>query len=314
MILLFLALVQINLYSNKNTYLLGEDIWIRWEFVNTGNRSGYIEECNEFWILNYGYYEIEIIKGEEYFPIRKYFKMWDEEGKLVPQHEFGSPSVTYDGLKAMTIPKIVKIEAGDTIKSKPVNLIGAFGTLSFKGSLFGFPGYHIKPGYYKLTFSHRTKERGKIKTIWSDTINITIRVPVGKETKAFNLYKNLRIEGRYIKSSNPSVFIYADSIIRKHPTSAYIGSAMNSLSLFLFFKQEVGEVDNEFRQALRKTLNYIIKNIKEFSDDYIILDHTLWVIMRGESILGTSEERIREILLELNVPLDNHTEEHIGEF
>ena len=75
MILLFLALVQINLYSNKNTYLLGEDIWIRWEFANTGNRSGNIEKCNEFWILNYGYYEIEIIEGEEYFPIRKYFKM-----------------------------------------------------------------------------------------------------------------------------------------------------------------------------------------------------------------------------------------------
>ena len=306
MFLIFiLSTVEINLYSYKNTYLLGEDIWIWWEIVNLGESIEYYEKGSEFRILNFGFYERGTDSSILHF---NHFKMWDVNGVKVHQGGRGIKGSVISKSDKYKIPKpqMLEIEPRDTVKFYEVNLIGVFGELNFEGGLLFNGWQYIKPGEYYLSLIYRVKEENQYSRIWSDTLHFFIVEPTGNEKQAWELYKAHRRETDVHSGDKVKAIKYIFDILRNHPESNYIGSALNHLTL-LFRRSLLGEEREEFIILSRELLDFLEDNIKEYKGR--TLKSALWCISYGEIMLLTSADFVRDFIEKKNIPLDDEMKE-----
>ncbi len=288
-ILLILSTIEINLHSNKDTYLLGEDILIRWEIINTGMSKGYYEKGGEYGLL-----------------LSDHSKMWDINGNEVPHSRIsGTTSVRKEELYKISM---FEIEPGYTIKYKEVNLIGDFGNLHF--AEHGIGNNFIKPDEYFFSIFYWIKENNSYQKVYSDSLHFFIIDPYGEEKLAWEIYREYKREDILAENEEKQIG-YAVYILKRYPKSIYIESLLNNLtSVFRIYKREECKGDVErMRGKTRELLNYMEENIDKFSDK--TLKNALWCIIKGESMLGTSQEEVKKIIIQMNVPLDNEMKEFL---
>jgi hypothetical protein len=283
MFLIFiLSSIEINLYSYKDTYLLGEDIWIWWEIVNMGESLSFYQKSGVF---------------------SKLFndaKIWDVNGREIPGYIISGTSAERKRGKGKF--PMLEIKPGDTIRFREVNLIGISGTLRF--SKKGIANLYIKPGEYFFTLFYWTRENGFYHKVWADTISFYIVEPSGPEKPAWNLYKTykqLSILGNEIEKQVDLGL----NIMQNYPESNYIGSLLKDLAMSFGilrreeFKNDVKKIESTTRQFLV----YLKENIYKLSDKRI--KNTLWCIIQGELMLGSSKDEIKNLIIQMNIPVDN---------
>lgn len=305
-ILLIISLIEINIYSNKDTYLLGEDIWIWWEIVNTGESVGYYEKGSEFRILHFGFYERGTDSSILHF---NHFKMWDVNSVKVHQGGSGIKGSVISKSDKYKIPKpqMLEIEPRDTVKFYEVNLIGVFGDLNFEGGLLFMGRQYIKTGEYFLSLLYRIKEDSLYKKVWSDTLHFFIVEPTGNEKQAWELYKAHRRETDVRSGDKVKAIKYVFDILKNYPESNYIGSALNHLTL-LFRRSLLSEEREEFIILSRELLDFLEDNIKEYKGR--TFKSALWCISYGEIMLLTSADFVRDFIEKKNIPLDDEMKEY----
>ncbi|MBA7614401.1 hypothetical protein ES703_21665 [subsurface metagenome] len=287
MFLIFiLSTVEINLYSYKDTYLLGEDIWIWWEIVNTGKSIGYYQKSTEVSKL----YSNDV-------------KMWDINCRKVPHSMIKGIGIIKKG-KKYKIP-VLEIETEDTVRFKEKNLIGKFGTLHFEGR--GFSRNYIKTGEYFFSIFYWSKENDSYFKVWSDTLHLFIIEPSGKEKDVWDLYQLSRCENSKFGDKLKSVE-YAFEILRNYPKSNYVGSTLNNLNSLFHPYVEIEEGERErFNAITRELLDYVEGNIRNYSGR--TLKSALWCITFGEFKIGNSADKVREFIEKNNIPLDDKMKE-----
>lgn len=290
MILLFITVIQINLYTNKDSYLVGEDIWVGWEIINRG-------ESQDYYMRG----------GKEWFMLSGYVKVWDKYDEEIPHV---SISVLGSNGKRGKSIATKKINSCDTIKIEDVNIIGSFGKGRFGG------GRYIKSGEYSISFYLPTGKSSE-RIVWSDTISFIVTEPEGKDKEAWDLYKKYRFETYQAleKKDEERRIKCALKIVKLYPNSAYTNTIINQIrhSFHLYrtqsyFKENI----EEMRGKTRELLNYIKQNIDKFSKNERTLQNTLWCIIDGELMLGTSKEYIKEQILQLDISLNKEIKEFFG--
>lgn len=275
-LLLILSTLSINLYSNKDIYLVGEDILVKWEIVNKGNSLDYFEE------------------GGGAPKLTNDGKLWDVTGRVVEHNKIMFMSFGKAPLK--------KIEPGDTVKYKEVNLIGIFGSLGFADN--GFLNRYIKTGEYFLSLFYITGSNRSQK-VYSDTLHFFVIEPSGEEKIVWDLYKEFK---RYYNlAKGKEMVTYAIEILRKYPTSDYIESLFRTLSVefSVLKRKEFIEKRKEMSEITRELLNYIETNVDKFSDNHSTLKEALWCITYGELMLGISLKEVDNLIKQLDVFVDN---------
>lgn len=281
-ILLIISLIEINIYSNKDTYLLGEDILVWWEIVIEGNSLDYFEESGDApKLTNDG-------------------KLWDINGREVEHNQIML-------MRAGQVP-LKEIEPGDTFKYKEVNLIGIFGSLGFAEN--GFLNRYIKLGEYFLSLFYITGSNRSQK-VYSDTLHFFVIEPSGEEKIVWDLYKEFK---RYYNLAKGKEMVkYAIEILRKYPTSDYIESLFRTLSVefSVLKRKEFIEKRKEMSEITRELLNYIETNVDKFSENHSTLKEALWCITYGELMLGISQDKVKNLIIQMNIPVDNEIKEFL---
>jgi hypothetical protein len=306
MFLIFiLSTIEINLYSHKDIYLLGEDIWIWWEIVNKGDSVGYYEKGSEFRILNFGFYERGADSSILHF---NHFNMWDVNGVEVHQSGLNIKGavISKGGKYKIPKPEMLEIEPRDTVKFYEVNLIGVFGEINFEGGLLFMGRQYIKPDEYFLSLLYRIKDDSLYIKVLSDTLHFIIMEPTGEEKQAWELYKAHRRETDVRSGDKVKAVKYVFDILINYPESNYIGSALNHLTL-LFRGSILREEREEFIILSRELLDFLEDNIKEYKGR--TLKSALWCITYGEIMLLSPADYVRDFIEKNNIPLDEEMQE-----
>lgn len=292
MFLIFiLSTIEINLYSYKDTYFLGEDIWIWWEIVNKGEGTAYYEKINLSSSFNWGH-----------------FKLWDINGRELKGGFAikGAIATTRSKKQKVYRPQMLEIKPSDTLRFNETNLIGPFGTLRFGGGGLELNNY-IRPGEYLFSLFYWSKQNNSYFKIWSDTLHFFIKEPTGRESLAWDLYKLSRFEKSFYGNKIKSVE-YAFEILRNYPKSNYIGSTLNNLKSLFHPYVEIEEGERErFNAITRELLDYVEENIRNYSGR--TLKSALWCITFGEFKIGNSADKVREFIEKNNIPLDDKMKE-----
>ncbi|MCK4225736.1 hypothetical protein KAX29_02465 [candidate division WOR-3 bacterium] len=278
--LLILSTIEMNLYCNKDTYFIGEDILIRWEIVNVGKSVDYYGIGGVYGIL-----------------LSKRTKLWDVNGREVYHGIIEGTRIGGKGGKHKM--PMNEIAPGDTVRFEEVNLIGNFGSLGFAKR--GFANRYIKPGEYFFSLLYRTGI--------SDTLHFFIIEPSGKEKCAWHLYKECKRE--YNRAKGKEMVQYAFDILKKYPESNYVESLMRNLRIVFKVWGKYEEVRERMANITRQLLNYLEGNIEQFSNRDRTLKEALWCITYGELMLGDSREEVKNLIINMNVPLDNEIKDFL---
>jgi len=288
MILLVLfSIIDINIYSNKDTYLLGESIIVWWEIVNTGNSVDYYQgsaiSATNILMTEGEHLEFHDSTGRE-IPGDKI------SGTLVTQGEGGIPKVQMD-----------EIKPDDTVKSSEENLIGIFGSLKF--TKIGIGNKYIKPGEYFLYFYiYGAADRSE--KIFSDTLHFFIKKMSGEEKEAWKLYENYMVEDIYSVRENKQM-AYALEILKKYPESVYTESLLRSLRVVFdaYNSSSMKEGRDRMQNEARKIVDYLEGNSAKFQGKERILKEAVNCITHGELMLGTPKEEVKNKVLQMKLPV-----------
>lgn len=299
-LLLLLSVIDINIYSNKDTYLLGESVIVWWEIVNTGDSVDYYESGTSN--------ATSILMGEG-----EHLQFHDATGREVPGDKISGISIaTGEG----GIPKVrmEEIEPGDTVKSSEKDLIGFFGALRFS-EYGGLLNKCIKPGEYFLSFYVYGKA-DRSEKIYSDTLHFFVKEPAGKEKEAWQVYKDYMVED-IGSARQDKQMTYALELLKKYPESVYTESLLSILGIVFsaYNSPSMKEGRDRMQNEARQLVDYLKKNfgkIKELRGDKSterIEKDALWSIIHGEEMLGTPKEEVKNIVNKLNAPLDAEMQE-----
>ncbi len=276
-LLLLVSQFEINLYVNKDTFLLGEDILVRWEIVNTGKKIEYFERNAELIKLtNDG-----ILKNSE--------------GREVPHAKMSGIQIVTDS----TFP-VDTIMPGDTVKFNEVNLIGIFGSLGFATA--GFLNKYISPGkYYLSLFYYKGKDWSQ--KIYSDTLFLVVVEPTGKEKEAWLLYK--KFKAAWNRINDEKTIEYGNQLLTKFPQSIYIAGTLEFLDAAFssINKNEPAEKIKKIEPFARKLLSYLESNVDKIRGNERALKQAANCITSGEIMLGTPKEEVKQKILKMNVPV-----------
>lgn len=290
--LLILSIIEVNLYSNKSTYLIGEDILVRWEIINKGTKVDY-----------YG------ITGN--IKYSRHFQFLDLTGKQVWRYTIRGTFVSKGNKRERKCKATMhKIESGDTVKSRETNLTGTFGSGRF--SERGIASYYVIAGEY-IMYIFFYEDKNCSSKIYSDTLRITVKEPHGEERDAWQLYKAYKREDILAKEEDKQIK-YALELLQKYPNSVYIESLVRNLGLvFGVYKRPGYEEDREMmRNEARALINYLKRNIEKMERDKEILKDALWCIINGELMLGTPKEQVKSQITKMNVPLNKEIKEFLS--
>jgi hypothetical protein len=303
-IILIISLIEINIYSNKDTYLLGEDILVWWEIVNRGKEVDYIK-----------------LKGSA-LKLLNDCKIWDINGNKVEHMRISDvKGVIIDRDNKIKDNKSAsgrEIEPGDTIfgvsKSnlfRDMNLIGFFGSLHFGGIATSY----IESGEYFYCMFYWTGKDASNK-VWSDTLHFFIIEPTGVEKEAFNLYKEFR---KYKLNDGNALVQYALNFLEKYPESIYVSSLFRNLSIYLSVisgMKGYEDIKENMYISTVKFVNYLKKNIDKFIIEERKWKGVLICIMYSKLILGVSKEEakkeINNLITNLKLPIDDDIKEFFG--
>ena len=170
MFILFLSIVKMHIYSDKTTYLVGENIYLGCEITNTGSDVAFVEKF---------LFSRKLLSEDA--------EMWDTDGRKVSHNILIGTPFRIAGKKYNKATKM--LEPGKSIRFKELSIIGNYGTALFCKS--GFYNKYIPSGEYFFSIQYWVKERGRLKKVSSDTLHIHIQKPTGEEKR----------HGRYTKSS-----------------------------------------------------------------------------------------------------------------
>lgn len=201
-----------------------------------------------------------------------------------------------------------RIEPGDTVKYREVNLIGIFGSLGFAEN--GFLNRYIKTGEYFLSLFYIAGSNRSQK-VYSDTLHFFVVEPSGEEKIVWDLYKEFK---RYYNLAKGKEMVkYAIEILRKYPTSDYIESLFRTLSVefSVLKRKEFIEKRKEMSEITRELLNYIETNVDKFCENHSTLKEALWCITYGELMLGISQDKVKNLIIQMNIPVDNEIKEFL---
>jgi len=297
-LLLILSVIDINIYSNKDTYLLGESIIVWWEVVNTGDSVDYYQA----WVERTGF----LSEGD-------HLRFHDVTGRKVPGYTISGISITTDE-EGMPKARMHKIKPGDTVRSNEKNLTGLFGSLKFT-RLGGILNKYIKPGEYFLSFYiYGTADRSK--KIYSDTLHFFIKEPTGKENEAWKLYKDYMIED-ILSARQDKQMAYALELLKKYPESVYTESLLRILGIVfrVYNSPSTKEGRDRMQNEARQVVDYIkgnfgkIKKLRGDKNTKRIEKNAMWSIIHGEEMLGTPKEEVKNIVNKLNTPIDKEMQE-----
>lgn len=283
-VLLLLSIIEINLHCNKDTFLLGEDILVNWEIINTGTRTEYIE------------------KGLTADKFLNDCRIWDSNGREVPVAGFTLMKSTYK------IPR-QKIEPGDTIHGvrtsglleENMNMIGFIGALHFRKAIFMS---YIKPGNYYYTLFYWYGD-GMDKKIWSDTLDFTVIQPTGQEREPWNYFMKFRSRIKLTTKIE-----YALKMLKKYGQSDYISSMLRYLSLGLsnIARKKHKGLSNEKLINIEKFATYIRNNVEHFSNNEYNLKGAIECLFQSKLILGCSKQEAKEdiniVIEQKKIPVD----------
>lgn len=276
-LLLIVSQLEINLYANKDTFLLGEDILIRWEMLNNGKEIEYYER------------NAELIKLTNDGILR------DSDGREVPHAMMSGMQLLTDS----TLP-VDTIKPGDTVKFKEANLIGLFGSLGFAAA--GFLNKYISPGeYYLSLFYYKGKDWSK--KIYSDTLHFVVVEPAGVEKEAWLLYKEFK--AAWNRLEDEKMVEYGYQLLTKFPQSVYIAGTLEFLdaAFYSMKKNEPPEKREKIAPSLRKLLNYLESDIDKLRSSERALKQATNCIASGEIMLGTPKEEVKNKVLQMKLPV-----------
>ena len=275
LLLLLVSQLEINLYANKDTFLLGEDIFVRWEIVNNGKKVGYYE------------------RSAEHIKLTNDAFLWDFEGREVPHGVMSGSNITVGS----TLP-IDTIRPGDTVKFREQNLIGVFGSLRFAG--MGFANKYLKPGNYFLSlFYYKGKDWSE--KIYSDTLLFSVVEPAGLEKAAWELYKEFKAEQYRMRDDKVVEFGY--KLLKEYSKSEYIEGTINDLSSSYRVLIKYEDSREKMAPTTRKINDYLEQNVEKFRGEERVLNETINCITHGELMLGTPKEEVRKKILKMNIPV-----------
>ena len=296
MFFLFLSIVKMHIYSDKTTYLVGENIYVGCEITNTGSDVAYVED----------FLFIPKLLSEDAI-------MWDTDGRKVPHNILIGTPFRIAGKKCNKATKM--LEPGKSIRFKELSIIGNYGSALFCKS--GFYNKYIPSGEYFFSIQYWVKERGRLKKVSSDTLHIHIQKPTGEEKKAWEIYKKFRERKGAWKIKDMKDMIYlSKKLIKEYPESAFLDELFYYLHHFTFVENwesknpEMKREINEIREERRELLNLIKENIKKYKGR--TQREALWAIIHGEMALGTSVEEIKSFVINSGVPLDREIKDYFG--
>ena len=284
-LLLLFSVIDINIYSNKDAYLLGESIIVWWEIVNTGDSVDYYEAgtSNATSIL--------MSEGE-------HLQFYDVTGREVPGDKMSGISITQS---KSGIPKVSmeEIEPRDTVKSSEEDLISSFGSLHFS-EYGGLLNRYIKPGEYFLSFYVYGKS-DRSEKIYSDTLHFFVKEPTGKEKEAWKLFKEFMANLNSTKGKE--MMDYGYELLTKYPTSVYIKGSLRYLEIvFRIWGRDV-EMKELMAPTARKIVDYLEKNVGKFQGTEKALNETVKCVTHGELMLGTPKEEVKNKVLQMKLPV-----------
>jgi len=235
-LLLIVSQLEINLYANKDTFLLGEDILVRWEIVNNGKETEYYER------------NAELIKLTNDGILR------DFEGREVPHAMMSGMRLLTDS----TLPSDT-IKPGDTVRFQEVNLIGLFGSLGFAAA--GFLNKYISPGEYYLSLFY-FKGKDWSQKIYSDTLHFIVVEPAGAEKEAWLLYKEFKAEWNHVNEKD--MVEYGYELLAKYPESVYIDGTLEFLNAVFVSWGDNKKRKERMAPTARKIVDYLEGNSGKF--------------------------------------------------
>ena len=290
MFILFLSFIKMHIYSDKTSYLVGENIYVGCEITNTGSDIAYVED----------FLFIPKLLSEDAV-------MWDTDGRKVPHNILIGTPFRIAGKKYNKATKM--LEPGETLRFKEKPIIGDYGNAMFDKRSWYWNNAYILPGRYSFTIYYWVKENGRLKKVSSDTLHIHIQKPTGEEKKAWEIYKKFR--EREVSWKIKDMIYLSKKLIKQYQESVYLKELFYQWHLFSFVintgrKREI----NEIREERRELLNLIKENIKKYKGR--TQREALWAIIHGEMALGTSVEEIKSFVINSGVPLDREIKDYFG--
>lgn len=290
-LLLLFSAIDINIYSNKDTYLIGESIIVWWEIANTGDSVEYYQGSATIAT------SILMTEGE-------HLQFHDSTGREIPGDKISGIFVTKS---KSGIPKVQmeEIKPGDTIKSSEEDLIGSLGALRFS-EYGGFFNKYIRPGEYFLSFYVYGKS-DRSEKIYSDTLHFLVKEPTGKEKEAWKLYKQFNAELNNAREKE--MVEYGYELLTKYPESVYIEGLLVYLETAFRRWGRDAEMKERMAPTTRKIVDYLEKNFGKFQGKERALKETVNCITHGELMLGTPKEEVKQKILQMNVPVTSDIKE-----
>ncbi len=274
-LLLIFSQLGINLYANKDIFLIGEDILVRWEIVNNGKEIEYYES------------NAELVK-------------LTNDGILRDSDEREIPHAKMSGMRLLTdstLP-VDTIMPGDTVRFQEVNLIGLFGSLGFAAA--GFLNKYISPGEYYLSLFYY-KGKAWNQKIYSDTLHLIVVEPAGVEKEAWALYKGYKAELN--RGREKEMVEYGYELLTKYPESDYIDGLITNLSSDFKVSGKYENSRKNMATTARKIVDYLEKNVGKFQGRERALKETVNCITHGELMLGTPKEEVKNKVLQMKLPV-----------
>ncbi len=296
MFFLLLFTVKMHIYSDKTTYLVGENIYVGCEVINKGDNNVFVEKHL-------------FVRGL----LSESAMMWNKQGEYVPHYVVAGGGLSSHN-KGKKMDSILLIQPGDTLRIKEECITdGTYGNALYcKGPCIG--NRYILPGEYYLTIPFCYYEFGEKKKAFSDTLKIVIVSPAGRNKNAWMLYKRFREKAAYFKAKEMAE--YSIKLIKKYPESAYLDELFYYWHHFTFVENwesknpEMKREINETRRERRELLNLIKENIKKYKGR--TQREALWAIIQGEMALGTPLEEIKSFVINSGVPLDKEIKDYFG--
>ncbi|RKZ24032.1 hypothetical protein DRQ23_01440 [bacterium] len=295
MFFLFLSIVKMHIYSDKTTYLVGENIYVGCEITNTGSDVAYIEDF---------LFQQKLLSEDAV--------MWANKGRKIPHGILIGTPFRIAGRKYNKATKM--LEPGETLRFKEKPIIGDYGNAMFDKRSWYWNNAYILPGRYSFTIYYWVKEKGRLKKLSSDTLHIYIQKPAGKEKKAWEIYKKFREKEGSWKVKE--MIYLSKELIKKYPESAYLDELFYYWHHFSFVENwesknpEMKREINETKRERRELLNLIKENIKKYKGR--TQKEALWAIIQGEMVLGTPVEEINSFVINSGVLLDKEIRDYLG--
>lgn len=287
LLLLIVSSINISLSSNKDVYLKGESILLSWDILNSENTVSYYAPHGSIWDF------IEVL---------------DKNGKEIPHIKGYGLTAKRKGAEGKRWkPKMKEINPGDTVKSRVIDLIGSWGTGTFTDRGIGV--LYIEPGEYSIYIVYYGKSNSNIHDIYSDTINIQVIEPIGKQDEMWRMY-NKFMEAD-IRADEEEQVNYAITMMKKDIRSEYINSILFNLKgIFRTYKRdELHEEVIKMKDEVRELIGFLKRNVTKFEGSAV--KNAIWSIIKGELMLGTSKEQVKSQIKQLDVPLDREIKEFL---